>query len=37
MAKDFSFTIMFGDTLCLKDRADAIVHVATVGEGLAKR
>ena len=37
MAKDFSFTNTFGDALCLKDRADAIVHVVTVGEGLAKR
>lgn len=33
MAKDFSFTNMFGDALYLKDRPDAIVHVATIGEG----
>lgn len=32
MAKDFRFTNV-GNVICIKDRADAIVHVATIGEG----
>jgi hypothetical protein len=32
LAKDFRFTTVWY-ALCLKDRADAIVNVATIGDG----